>query len=77
MCVHYINVHVCGYVHICVSVYVLAGYLYAYVGWVYLYFDTDREIKVEGGLGKKIAGKGWKLGKVSAYGQNIRNIRKT
>ena len=32
MCVHYINVHVCGYAHICVSVYVLAGYVYGYVG---------------------------------------------
>lgn len=76
MCVLY-KYHVCGYVHICISVYVLSVYVYAYIGWVYLYFDTDRKIKVEEGLEEKIAGKGWKVGKVSAYGENIRYIRKT
>ena len=62
MCVHYINVHVCGYVYICISVYLLFVYVYAYVGWVCLHFDTDKEIKVEGGLGEKDSRKGMESG---------------
>ena len=32
MYVHYLNVHVCGYVHICISVYVLSVYVYHMLG---------------------------------------------